>query len=266
MAATGLGVLLTTLFTADQMNAFGWRIPFVVGALLGLYGLIIRFKMAESHVFEQSTEAASFPDSSTARPSVWRTLWAERRAVLHIASLSMSGVVVFYTWFIFAPSYAVAVHGMEAQHALVAGLLGQAVFLGMIPVMGRLADRVGRKPLVFLFTLGFAALAFPLEGILGAGPVSLFLAMAIASVLLSAACAPLGAIFTELVPTRVRATVVGFTYGGSAAIFGGSAPYLNTWLSSQGMHSLFVAALVAACLVTAVIATRLPETRTVELT
>lgn len=54
---------------------------------------------------------------------MWRTLWAEKRAVLHISALSMSGVVVFYNWFIFAPSDAVAVHGVDAQHSLVAGLL-----------------------------------------------------------------------------------------------------------------------------------------------
>ncbi|MEX5296115.1 MFS transporter [Kocuria sp. CPCC 205268] len=266
LAATGLEVLLTTLFSDEQMASFGWRIPFVAGALLGLYGLLIRFRMAESHVFESSVEAAAADDVVVARPSVWRTLWSEKRAVLHISALSMSGVVVFCTWFIFAPSYAVAVHGMDAQHSLVAGLLAQGVFLAMIPVMGRLADRWGRKPLVFVFTLGFAVLAFPLEWMLGSGPVSLFASMGIASVLLAAACAPLGAIFTELVPTRVRATVVGFTYGGASAVFGGSAPYLNTWLSSQGMHAVFVAALIAACLVTAAVTLRMPETRTVELT
>ncbi|EYT54046.1 hypothetical protein [Kocuria sp. UCD-OTCP] len=61
--------------------------------------------------------------------------------MLHTSALSMCGVVVFYTWFIFAPSYAVAVHGMDAQHFLVAGLLAHGVFLGAIPVMGQLADR-----------------------------------------------------------------------------------------------------------------------------
>ncbi|WP_147050300.1 MFS transporter [Kocuria flava] len=239
--------------------------PLGVDALLGLYGLLIRFRMAESHVFEASAEAAA-ADVVVARPSVWRTLWSEKRAVLHISALSMSGVVVFYTWFIFAPSYAVAVHGLDAQHSLVAGLLVQGVFLGMIPLMGRLADRWGRKPLAFVFTLGFAVLAFPLEWLLGSGSVSLFASMGIASVLLAAACAPLGAIFTELVPTRVRATVVGFTYGGASPVFGGSAPYLNTWVSSQGMRAVFVVALIAACLVTAAVTLRMPETRTVELT
>lgn len=101
---------------------------------------------------------------------------------------------------------------------------------------------------------------------LGSGPASLFASMGIASVLLAAACAPLGAIFTELVPTRVRATVVGFTYGGASAVFGGSAPYLTTWLSSQGMHAVFVAALIATCLITAAVTLRMPETRTVEPT
>jgi MHS family alpha-ketoglutarate permease-like MFS transporter len=74
-------------------------------------------------------------------------------------------------------------------------------------------------------------------------------------------CAPLGAIFTELVPTRVRATVVGITYGGFSAIFGGTAPYLNTWLSSIGLHAVFVGFIIVLCMLTLLVCLRLPETK-----
>ncbi|WP_370184816.1 MFS transporter [Rhodococcus wratislaviensis] len=257
MTATGLGFAFTTLLTADQMSDFGWRIPFFVGAALGVYGLVIRFRMAESDVYEQQDES---PHSLTLKDT-WRILVEHRTAVKYIAILSTSGVAIFYTWFIFAPSYATTVHGVPPGQALLAGLLGQAVFLALIPVMGALSDRIGRRKMVFAYTLGFAALAFPLELILGSSAVRLFLAMAVASTILAVCCAPLGAIFTELVPTRVRATVVGITYGGFCAVFGGSAPYLNAWLSSVGLHYLFVTALVGLSLLTAVICRRMPETK-----
>ncbi|GAA3677359.1 MFS transporter [Arthrobacter ginkgonis] len=257
MLATGLGVLLTSVLDQQEMSAFGWRIPFVVGALLGLYGLFLRFKMAESEVFEANKEEGH----GLSLRDTWRVLVQNRRAVLNIAILSVSGVVIFYTWFIFAPSYATRVHGVPASDALLAGLLGQAVFLFAVPFAGALSDRIGRRPMVFAYTIGFAVLAFPLEWIMGPSGLRVFISMAIASLILALCCAPLGAIFTELVPTRVRATVVGITYGGFSAIFGGSAPYLNTWLSSIGLHNLFIGFTILLCLLTLVVCLRLPETK-----
>ncbi len=257
MLATGLGVLFTTMLSDEQMASFGWRIPFVIGALLGLYGLFLRFKMNESEVFEANKEAAH----SLSLRDTWQVLVENRRAVLNIAILSVSGVVIFYTWFIFAPSYATRVHGVPAGDALLAGFLGQAVFLFAVPFAGALSDRIGRRTMVFIYTIGFAVLAFPLEWIMGASGLRVFISMAIASLILAVCCAPLGAIFTELVSTRVRATVVGITYGGFSAIFGGSAPYLNTWLSSIGLHNLFIGFLILLCLLTFVVCLRLPETK-----
>lgn len=263
MLATGMGALFTTVLTEEQMSSFGWRIPFVVGALLGLYGLILRRRMAESEVFEANQAA----EKHTVRASdTWRIVVDNRKAVLTIAVLCVSGVVIFYTWFIFAPGYATTTFGVPANHALLAGLLGQAVFLVAVPLAGALSDRIGRKPMVFIYTIGFSLLAFPLEGILSRGTgLSVFVSMAIASLILAVACAPLGAIFTELVSTRVRATVVGMTYGGFSAVFGGTAPYLNTWLSSIGVHYLFVVYIVVLCLLTLIVCIRMPETKNVTM-
>lgn len=257
MLATGFGVLLTTVLDKQQMSEFGWRIPFIVGAALGLYGLFLRFKMKESEVFEANNEN----NHSLSLRDTWRVMVENRRAVLNIAILSTSGVVIFYTWFIFAPSYATTVYGVPANEALLAGLAGQAVFLLAIPVAGAISDRIGRRKMVFAYTIGFAVLAFPLEWIMGPSAIRVFLAMALASLILATCCAPLGAIFTELVPTRVRATVVGITYGGFSAVFGGTAPYLNTWLSSVGLHALFVGFVIMLCMLALAVCLRLPETK-----
>lgn len=109
-------------------------------------------------------------------------------------------------------------HGMFAQEALVASIFGQAVFVIAILPFGWLSDRMGRRPGVVIFSVGFALLAFPLEWMLGSSPWSLFATMAIASILMAANCAPVGAMFAELVPTRIRATVIGLTYAAAAAI------------------------------------------------
>lgn len=265
MGATGLGVLMTSLFTPEQMNAFGWRIPFAVGALIGVYAIWIRLRMAESDVHEESRRTEA--DGPKRRLiDVFREMRENSRALLTIVGLTISGVVAFYTWFIFAPSYAVREFGMDDTTALVAGLLGQAVFLIAVPVMGALADRWGRRPVLLIFSVGFAVLAFPLEALLGDNPFSLWLAMAAATVLMAANCAPLGAIFAELVPTRVRATIIGIGYATAGAVLGGTAPYLNTWLSSIGQHGLFVAYMIVLCVISTVVALAMKETRAKDLT
>ncbi|WP_066296796.1 MFS transporter [Arthrobacter luteolus] len=261
MLATGLGAILTAVLSAEDMASYGWRIPFAIGALLGLYAIYIRRTMTESSVYESSVAA----DTDTTRESglrwTLRQLAANRRGTLQIVGLTISGVVAFYTWFIFAPGYAVSVHGMDPTAALVAGLCGQAVFLLAIPLMGAASDRWGRRPVLLVFSIGFIIAAIPLEFGLGSSPVSLFVTVALASILLAANCAPLGAVFAELVPTRLRATLIGIAYATSAAIFGGTAPYLNTWLSSIGMHVVFVIYIMVLCAVSTAVILTMPETR-----
>lgn len=259
MLATGLGVLLTSLLTADQMNEFGWRIPFAIGAVLGLYAIHIRRTMTESEVH---TESQGVHGAEKMRFSaVMAEMRKERSGLFQIVGLTISGVVAFYTWFIFAPGYAVREHGMDPNASLVAGLFGQAVFLVAIPVMGKLSDRWGRRPVLLIFAVGFAVMAFPLEFMLGAHPISLFATMALGSILLAANCAPLGAVFAELVPTRLRATIIGVGYATSGAVFGGTAPYLNTWLASVQMHWTFILYMIVLCLISTIVILRMPETK-----
>ena len=107
------------MFSDEQTASLGWWIAIFAGALLDLCRLYIQLRMTEPLAFEASTEAAS--TDVVVRPSVWRILWTEKRTVLHISALSMSGGLPFYTWFIFALSHAVAVRRTDAQYSLVAG-------------------------------------------------------------------------------------------------------------------------------------------------
>ncbi|MGO1183041.1 MAG: MFS transporter [Micrococcaceae bacterium] len=264
MLATAIGVLLTALLDETQMSEWGWRVPFAVAAVLGLYALYIRRTMTESEVHTQALSDASgsaVTERST-KPlgEVVRELAREWKPLLQIIGLTISGVVAFYTWFIFAPGYASRQFGMDANASLIAGLLGQAVFLVAIPFMGMLSDRIGRRRVLMIFAAGFALVAFPMEWMLGPSPLMLWVTMAMGSVLLAANCAPLGAVFAELVPTRLRATLIGIGYATSGAIFGGTAPYLNTWFSSLGLHELFVGYMVVLCLISIVVIWRMPET------
>lgn len=254
IAATSLGALLTFILTDEQMAGFGWRIPFGIAALLGLYALWIRVGLTESEKFTSQEEA-----TPTVRETL-RLIAKHRGAILRITGLTIGGVTVFYTWLIFAPGYASRTFGIDPTIALVIGIVGQAVLVIASPLFGRLSDRIGRRPVLQIFSIGFAIAAFGLDAILGANPWTLLLTMCIAGLLCSANTGPLGATFAELVPTRERATVIGIGYATSAAIFGGTAPYLNTWLESLGMHWIYTAYLVVLCLISAVVISRMRET------
>jgi MHS family alpha-ketoglutarate permease-like MFS transporter len=254
--ATSLGATLTSLLTAEQMTQWGWRIPFAIGALIGLYAIYIRIRMDESPAFVKEAVV----DKRAGRKELWNAIWLRRREAAIIAGLTLSCVVVFYTWFVLAPNYAVAAFGLDPAAALWVGVLGQCVFVAAILPFGALSDRIGRRPVLLVYAVGFPLLAFPLEWMLGPSLWQLFIPMAISSILIAACCAPVGAVFAELVPARVRATVVGITYATTAAIFGGTAPYLNTWLSSAGARWVFVVYMVALVLVTLLTVVRIPET------
>ncbi len=262
MGATATGVLLTALFTEEQMHAFGWRIPFALGALIGLYAIYIRRRMNESEVH---TDRITLQPRRRAPREVLAELGQNWKALLRIVGLTISGVVAFYTWLIFAPGYAAREFGMDPNASLIAGFAGQAVFVAAVPLMGALSDRWGRRPVLLIFSIGFALLAFPLETLLGDSPLKLWIAMAAASMLLAANCAPLGAVFSELVPTRLRATIIGVGYATSGALLGGTAPYLNTWLSSIGQHWMFVAYMIVLCVISSIVALTMPETRARDL-
>lgn len=254
IAATGLGALLTFVLSDEELAAFGWRIPFAIAAVLGLYALWIRVGLTESGKFEEESEPAP-----TIRET-FRLVATHRAAILRITGLTVGGVAVFYTWLIFAPGYASRAFGIDPTVALVIGIVGQTVLVVASPLFGRLSDRIGRRPVLQIFSVGFAVAAFGLDAILGPNPWTLLVSMCVAGLLISTNTGPLGATFAELVPTRERATVIGIGYATSAAIFGGTAPYLNTWFESLGMHWVYTAYLVVLCVISAIVIWGMRET------
>jgi MFS transporter, MHS family, alpha-ketoglutarate permease len=234
MGATFVGILLTALFTETDMMAFGWRIGFVVGALLGIYALYLRRAADESPVFEEAgekkSEAAS-PSKLSAR-QVWSI-------VAKVVLLSAASNAAYYTWVTFAPSFAISGHGMDPNGAFTASILAQVVVLFLLPFFGHLADRFGRKPMVLIYGILVMVVVFPINMILSDQPWTLFLSQGLGLAVWAIIASIYPAIVAEQVPTKQRAFGVGFLSSLSVAIFGGTAPYLNTWLTSIGASWVF---------------------------
>lgn len=253
LAATLQAAGLKSVLSPEQMSGWGWRIPFVIGALLGIYAFYLRSGLQETTAFQKEDAAPS--------QSMLRGIWENRASVLRVVGLTVGGTVLYYTWAIGATSYAITVKGIDPTAALWASVVANLVFIAALPAWGALSDRWGRKPNLIIFSVGLAVLSFPLNWLIQDSAWQLGLATAIALVLLAAVTSILPAAFAEMFPTRVRASGMALPYSLAVAATGGTAPYLNTYLSSIGLSSMFTVYCIALLAIGLVVAVLMPETR-----
>jgi MHS family alpha-ketoglutarate permease-like MFS transporter len=254
-----LGVILTQTLDSTVLASWGWRIPFLVGGALAIFTFYLRRSAIESETFEDSRrQALASPEHARGSRSAGITR-------LRMFVLVAATVVVYYTWLGFATSYAVFNKGVSEKHAFLASLAAQLICLLAMPCFGWLSDRVGRKPLAFFTTIGFVFLSFPLDFMFQSSAWSLFLCQTIALVLFAGTGAIYPALTSEQFATSQRSTSIGFVTQLSSAIFGGTAPYLNTWLTSIGAHWMFTAYSVFLCVLATVAVATMPETKGISL-
>ena len=257
MAATMLGIVLTSAFSKEEMMSNGWRIGFAVGGLLGFFALYMRRAAHESPVYANKSAA-----KVNARPL---TKQEKLQILLKVVFFSSSSNVAYYTWVTFAPSTAISVHGMDANSAFIASLCAQIVTLLLLPFFGHLADRFGRKPMVLVYGIGIMLAPFPVSAILSSEPWSLFVSQGLGLAVWAVIASIYPALIAEQIPTQQRALGVGFLSSLSVAIFGGTAPYLNTWLNSIGMSWVFSAYIMFLGLLAVIAAMMIRETKGVPL-
>ncbi|QCQ94005.1 MFS transporter [Rhodococcus sp. SGAir0479] len=259
--ATLLGAVMRSAVDSSTMSDWGWRIPFLVGGLLGFFALYLRRGLEESEAFtEKATAAAANGDQSSARTAL-RDIWAQRASILRVVVLVGGTSVFSYTWSVNAPAYAISFHGVDDRLAMWAGVVANLVFIAALPIAAMLADRIGRRINNMVWGVGVALLAFPLSSMLDGSAVTLAAAMSLALILQSFAASTQVAWFAELFATKSRAAGTGIAVSLAAAIFGGTAPYLNSWLTSRGQSELFTWYVVVLALSVAVAALLTRETK-----
>lgn len=254
-----LGVILTHTLDPGVLQAWGWRIPFVLGTGLAVFTLYLRRSAMESEAFQESKRPAP------ATPDEQRVPRSAGITCVRLFVLLSATVVVYYTWLGFATSYAVVNKGVSEKDAFVASLVAQLICLLTMPCFGWLSDRVGRKPLALLTTGGFVLLSFPLDFMFQGDAWSLFICQTIALLMFAATGSIYPAMMSEQLATSRRGVSVGFVTSLSAAVFGGTAPYLNTWLTSIGAHWVFTAYTVTLCALATIAVATMPETRGISL-
>lgn len=263
--ATLLGAVMRTGIDSKAMTNWGWRIPFLIGGVLGFFALYLRRGLEESAAFVDHSVTDEDTTPSSAR-SALRDIWTQRSSILRVVLLVGGTSVFSYTWSVNAPAYAISFHQVNDKLAMWAGVAANIVFIAALPLAALLADRFGRRPNNIVWGLLVALLAFPLSGMLDGSARTLVVTMSLALVIQAFAASTQVAWFAELFSTKSRAAGTGIAVSLAAAIFGGTAPYLNSWLTSRGTPDLFTWYVIVLALAVAVAAYFTRETRGIALT
>jgi len=233
-ASTAAGLLLGSLLvsgmhlflTPEQMQSYGWRLPFLLAAPLGYIGRYIRVHLEDSPKFremEESREVSHAP--------IGLLLSRHRRALVIAIGVTMLNAVGFYIILSYMPTYLAVELGVGESESFMATTIALVAYIGFIFLMGILSDRLGRKTMLILASVAFIGLTVPLFS--GLGSVG-FLGMVAIQILFGAMLTmndgTLPCFLSEIFPTRVRYSGFALSFNLANAIFGGTAPFVATWL------------------------------------
>jgi len=255
LALAVLVVLQRAVLTEAQLQTWGWRIPFVLGALCSVVAIALRRGMEESEAY---ADVATRPNR--ARISI---LLAHRREVLTVIGLTMGGTVSFYTFTIYAQKFLVTTTGFSPATATAIAALSLVVFTLLQPAVGWLSDVVGRRALLLAFGLLGTLWTVPLMKALGsaATPAGAFAIIMTALLIVSAYTAVSAVVKAELFPTEIRALGVALPYAVAVALFGGTAEYIAYWLKHAGHEEWFYWYVTACTAISLVVYYFTPDTR-----
>jgi MFS transporter, MHS family, alpha-ketoglutarate permease len=229
-----LFLLQQVFLTPAQLKAWGWRIPFIIGAMLALVAVAMRRGMYETSAFVEASKKQR-------RESSIKALFKYPREVLLVVGLTMGGTTAFYTYTTYMQKFLKLSVGLtDQQTTLVTG--GSLLFaLILQPLYGALSDKIGRKWLLVWFgvmgTICTIPLLYALQGTKSA--LVAFFLIAGAWLIVSGYTSINAVVKAELFPTRVRATGVGFPYAITVSIFGGSVDSVALWFKKIGHEPWF---------------------------
>lgn len=260
LVASLLGYLLTSVLTEQQLTAFGWRIPFVVGGVLGLIGIWLRRSLEETEQFADNREKAR-----ALRKPLRTTLRLHPGAVGMLIGFSMLSTLCYYTFFSALTPFAVDTRHADATDVFLALSVATVLFIALQYPMGVLSDRFGRRPQLLVWSAATAVLIVPLSALVGPGLGGLLVVFCVGVGLYSAMTSIAPAIMSELFPTELRGLGIGAWYNLTVAVFGGTAPLVIQAFAAFGAEVLFFWYIAAAAVIAFFVILALPETRGSEL-
>lgn len=221
-----LAALLTGLLSTDQMHDWGWRLPFLLAAPMGLIGRYIRTRLEDSPAF-RALEAEDKTDATPIK-DLFRDHW---RQLIQAVGAVLLNAVGFYILLSYMPTYLSQVVGLDEAKSYLATTVALLTYIGFIFVMGMLSDKLGRKKVLMTASILFVVFTVPLFMLLDTGNfVVIVLVQILLGAMLTLNDGTLPSYLAEMFPTRVRYTGFAVSFNLSNALFGGTAPFVATFL------------------------------------
>ncbi|MGW2159296.1 MFS transporter [Nonomuraea sp. NPDC001699] len=260
LVGLGLQIILQNTMSKEALNSYGWRIPFVVGAVAAAVVFYLRRSLLETEVYGEEEEERR--DKGTIRQ-----LLAHKKEALLVIALTMGGTVAYYTYTTYLTKYLSNTAGLAKETATLVSFCALFIFMCIQPLAGALSDRIGRRPLLITFGIGSMLGTVPLMSALGgASGFGGALVLSLAGLVIVTGYTSINAVVkAELFPTHVRALGVALPYAIANALFGGTAEYVALWFKDKGIESGFFWYVSACAAVSLVVYLTMRETRDVAL-
>lgn len=228
-----LGALLTRNLAPEALDSWGWRVPFLLGLVIGPVGLFIRRHLQETEAFLEARGAMTVRQGFGTRIATnLTTLATSLKEVLVCMGLTISGTISFYVILLYMPTFAHTQLHLPLDQAFVAQLISLVCMIVLIPLSGALSDRIGRKPIIIAALTLYLALVYPLFHWVHDNPSfgSLVIVQIVLCCLLGVFFGPISTAGAEQFAARARSSGLGIAYNLAVMIFGGFAQFFVTWL------------------------------------
>ena len=247
-------VILQQMLSNDELKAWGWRIPFAIGALAAVVAFFLRRSLAEttSNAVRQQKDAGTI-----------RGVFQYPRSFLTVLGFTAGGSLIFYTFTTYMQKYLVNTAGMDAKVASRVMTVVLLCYMLLQPIFGAISDKIGRRNSMLCFGVFTVLTTVPILSALShvADPYTAFGLVIVALAGVSFYTSISGLVKAELFPMHVRALGVGLSYAIANAAFGGSAEYVALWFKSIGSESIFFWYVTGMCAIALIAAITMPDTR-----
>ena len=233
--ALGIQLILQKVLSDADLHAWGWRIPFVIGAILSLVALYMRSILYETKAFE------ALKNRSDEHKGTIRELLKHPKALLLVVGLTLGGTLAFYTYTTYMQKFLVYTVNLSKAESTLISFISMLIFALIQPLFGALSDRIGRRPLLISFGVLGSICTVPLLTALShtTSQYTAFFLLLSGLFIVSGYTSINAVVKAELFPAEVRALGVGLPYALTVAIFGGTAEYVALYLKDIGHESYF---------------------------
>lgn len=258
LIALGIQLILQKLLlTESQLENWGWRIPFVIGAILSVIALYLRSNLHETEAFENRKSIKESKKGSV------KELLKHPKALLTVVGLTLGGTLAFYTYTTYMQKFLVNTVHLTKEESTLISFVSLFIFACLQPVFGALSDRIGRRPLLLSFGILGTVCTYPLLNALSTTTSmwGAFFLIMLALIIVSGYTSINAVVKAELFPAEVRALGVGLPYAVTVAVFGGTAEYIALWFKQQHTEHYFYGYITGCIFFSLVVYSRMKDTK-----